>query len=145
MRVVRNIDVALLALSQAGDQYVYGAEASPSDENPYVFDCSELVEWVCARLDVDPRVPDGSWLQFQHCESLGTDVSVTRGLGTLGALLFWFDGDPMRPNRPKGAHVAISLGDGRTIEARSEKHGVGVFGPEGRSWTHAALIPGVEY
>jgi len=145
MRMVRNIDVVLLALSQAGDKYVYGAEASPSVENPNAFDCSELIEWVCNRLEVIPTVPDGSWLQFQHCDSHGTDVSPTRGLGTLGALLFWFDGNPMGPNRPSGAHVAISLGDGRTIEARSEKHGVGVFGPEGRSWTHAALIPGVEY
>jgi cell wall-associated NlpC family hydrolase len=43
-----------------------------------------------------------------------------------------------------GNHVAISLGNGQTLEARSRKDGVGVF-HGGASWSgfnHAALVPG---
>jgi cell wall-associated NlpC family hydrolase len=63
----------------------------------------------------------------------GTDVSVDKALHTRGALLF-------RPG-----HVAISLGDGRTIEARGSAYGVNIFSAQGRGWTSGALIPGLKY
>ncbi len=55
----------------------------------------------------------------------GGSSRVEQALNTRGALLFYF-----APHRPGGAlpsHVAISLGDGRTIEARNTKAGVVVF------------------
>ena len=33
------------ALAQAGDRYVFGAQARLDDPNPTAFDCSELVKW----------------------------------------------------------------------------------------------------
>lgn len=137
-----------LALDQAGDRYRFGAEASPGDADPDVFDCSELIEWVGRRLDVSPRIPDGSWYQYRHCHNHKKVVAVGRALETRGALLFRFrGGDPLKGGRPSSSHVAISLGDTkRTMEARSTAAGVGVFGgASGRDWTHAALIPGVAY
>lgn len=141
-----NIEFVDLALTQAGDRYVFGAEASADDPNPDAFDCSELIEWVGRRLDVDPRIPDGSWYQARHVRQHSTEVSIPDALATRGALLFKFSSSPYSGGRPSSAHVAISLGDGRTMEARSSRHGVGVFGnAEARGWTHAGLIPGVDY
>lgn len=129
--------VAFTASSQAGDRYIFGAEASPSNPNPYAFDCSELVEWTCARLGVSPRMPDGSKAQKAHCARRGRLVSVQQAIDTRGALLFRMTGNP--------THVAISRGNGQTIEAKSTRSGVGIFSAYGRGWTHGGLIPGVTY
>lgn len=139
-------DVVQLALKQAGDRYRFGTETRYDDPDPDEFDCSELVEWTCTRLKVQPKVPDGSWYQARHAQTYSKLVAVDKGIRTRGALLFRFSSSPFVGSRPTSSHVAISLGDGRTIEARSTVLGVGVFaGAEQRAWTHAGLIPGVEY
>lgn len=134
-----------VALSQDGDRYIFGHEASPSDSNPNAFDCSELVEWACYRIGVSPRVPDGSWYQAQHVQKHNLLRSINMAIASPGALLFSFRGDPWGRTRPAAAHVAISQGNGLTIEARSTRHGVGVFSAHNRGWTHAGLIPGIDY
>lgn len=143
--MVTGHDIANLAMSQEGDAYVWGAEASASDTNPAAFDCSEIVQWVCGRLAVTPIMPDGSWLQARHCDQYGTLVSVDEAIRTEGALLFRFSESPFRYGRPIRSHVAISRGDGTTIEARGRLYGVGSWTAFYRGWTHAALIPGVIY
>lgn len=132
------------ALKLGGVPYVFGAEVSPGDVVE-ALDCSELVQLVCDSVGVTPRMPDGSWRQYQHCVRHDSLLSVASALRVRGALLFVFDGDPTTRVRPRRAHVAISLGDGRTIEARSTRAGTGVFSAIGRGWTHAGIIPGVEY
>lgn len=134
-----------LMLSQDGDRYIFGAEVSPADDNPSAFDCSEIIEWACARLGVTPRVPDGSWYQYRHCKERGQVVPTSEAIDTPGALLFSFSSDPMTGGRPRSAHVAVSQGNGKTIEARSTRHGVGQFTAHNRGWTHAGLLPGLEY
>ncbi len=126
------------ALAQDGDTYVFGHETKVDDANPDTFDCSELVQWAAGRAGVD--FPDGSWIQYSHLRQAGSDMSVEEALRTPGALLFRFSSDPLAGGRPGSAHVAISLGDGRTIEARSSKDGVGIFSAEDRGWTHAGSI-----
>jgi cell wall-associated NlpC family hydrolase len=143
--VITATQIVDLALSQEGDRYVFGVEVSPSNSNPAAFDCSELVQWVGARLGVIPTLPDGSWFQAQHCRSYGQLVPVAYGIATKGALLFSFSSEPFGNQRPSSAHVAISQGNGRTIEARSTAYGVGEFTAIGRGWTHAGKIPGVTY
>jgi hypothetical protein len=134
-----------LALSQEGDRYIFGVEVSPDLLNPGAFDCSELVQWIGARLGIRPAVPDGSWIQWQHAKRHGTLIGVTHATETKGALLFRFGSPPESRARPTSAHVAISQGNGRTIEARSTRYGVGQFPTANRGWTHASLIPGVTY
>jgi len=143
--MVTNSRFLNLVTSQEGDSYVFGAVALASDSDPDAFDCSELVEWACARLEVEPRMPDGSWNQAEHCKNHGTLIEVDEALNTPGALLFIFSSSPFEGSRPNKAHVAISLGNGKTFEARSRHYGVGTFSADGRGWTHAALIPGIEY
>jgi len=116
-----------LALQQAGKTYRFGAEASPSDPNPRAFDCSELVEWCAARVGISPKVPDGSAAQKAHCKP----ISVQQAINTKGALLFL------------PGHVAISLGNGKTIEAMNPTNGVRQGNAAGR-FSSAGLIPGAQ-
>jgi cell wall-associated NlpC family hydrolase len=133
------------ALAQDGDKYVFGHEVSLNDANPDTFDCSELVQWAAHQAGVD--VPDGSWLQYAQAHQMGTTMTVSDALHTPGALLFSFSSDPLAGGRPEHAHVAISLGDGRTIEAKGTKYGVGIFdaGTNGDRFQYAATVPGIDY
>lgn len=121
-----------LCLQQAGKSYVFGAEASPSEPNPRAFDCSELVEWACARVGISPKFPDGTDAQEAHCRRNGTLLSVSAAVNTKGALLF------------QQGHVAISLGNGSTIEAMNPSRGVTKGNANGRGWTTGAKIPGAK-
>jgi cell wall-associated NlpC family hydrolase len=129
------------ALAQAGDPYVWGATASPTDPNPKAFDCSELVTWAAKRVGVD--LQDGSWLQYLQLKQQGATIPVQQALQTPGALLFSFSQEPTPGGgRPSHAHVAISLGNGRTIEARGRSYGVGSF-DAGNRFQYAAVVPGL--
>ena len=112
---------------------VYGAEVDLDDPDPAKFDCSELVQWVCHQLNVQPEMPDGSANQRAFCEEHGTMISIEQAVKTAGALLFG------------NGHVAISRGDGSTIEARGAAYGVGSWSSKNRPWVAAAKIPGVTY
>lgn len=93
---------------------------------------SELVEWAAARAGITPRVPDGSAAQLAHCRAKGTTIPVQTGINTKGALLFM------------PGHVAISLGNGKTIEAMNPSAGVRQGNAAGRGWTAAGRIPGAQ-
>jgi cell wall-associated NlpC family hydrolase len=127
------------ALAQKGDTYVYGAEADLDDSNPDTFDCSELTQWAADQAGV--TIPDGAMYQYLDLKSQGELMSVDEALHTKGALLFYFSSEPTADGgRPSEAHVAISLGDGRTIEARGSSYGVNEFPAEGR-FNYAGMIP----
>ncbi len=143
--MVTNKELLELVTSQDGDSYVFGVEVRPSESDPEAFDCSELIEWACSRLDVEPRMPDGSWYQARHCRTQNTLIEVEEAIHTAGALLFLFSSSPYEGPRPKRSHVAISQGDDRTFEARGRLYGVGFFDARDRGWTHAARIPGLDY
>jgi cell wall-associated NlpC family hydrolase len=129
------------ALAQTGDPYVWGASANPADPNPTSWDCSELTKWAAKRAGVD--LPDGSWLQYLQLKQQGATIPVAQALQTPGALLFSFSHEPTPGGaRPSQAHVAISLGNGRTIEARGRSYGVGSF-DAGNRFEYAAVIPGL--
>jgi cell wall-associated NlpC family hydrolase len=125
--------VVALCLQQVGKQYIYGAEASASEPNPRAFDCSELIEWACARIGVSPTFPDGTDGQEAHCRNNGTIISVADAVNLKGALLF------------QPGHVALSLGDGSTVEAMNSARGVTKGNANGRGFTVGARIPGCSY
>jgi hypothetical protein len=148
--VIHIEDVLLWAVAQAGDRYVFGAAIEFNNDDPNQFDCSGLVAWACNHAGVRPNLPHASWLQAKQCHDAKTDIAIDDAIATRGALLFGFtEGvDPFTATaRPDHAHVAISLGNDRTIEAASQKWGVGTFSADKskRKWTHAALIPNVDY
>jgi len=123
-----------LLVQQEGDTYRLGHEVKLKDPNPDIFDCSELIEWGAHQVGV--FMPDYSGNQIAYCEKKGTVISVDEAVKTRGALL-WHEG-----------HVAISLGNGKTIEAMNTERGV-VIGnaktSKGHRFTKGALIPDLEY
>lgn len=111
------------ALSQNGKPYVWGGSG------PNSFDCSGLVQWAARKVGVSFPKPVLSMLG--NCRR----IPIADAVSTRGALLLR-RGDPN--------HVAISLGNGKTIEARGKAYGVGQFSAtSGRSWTTGGLIPGI--
>lgn len=130
-----------VAQAQVGDPYVFGAEVKLGDENPDVFDCSEFTQW--ATHQAGGKLPDGATAQYLHLKERGLLIPVEKAKDTPGALLFSFDREP-RPGdgRTPGAHVAISLGDGRVVEAANRKAGVREASA-GNRFEYAAVIPGI--
>ena len=142
MTTPKAADYVKLLLTQEGDDYLWGSKPDPSEENPKADgvpeDCSGLVSWGTNHLKVQPPMPDGSINQFEHCRQHECAIPIEQAIHTSGALIF-------RLSNRLGNHVVTSLGDGRTIEAASRKLGVIVGHTAGRVWTHAALIPGMDY
>jgi len=124
-----------IALGQAGDRYVYGAEAKLSDKDPDAFDCSELVQWAVAQAG--GSIPDGSSAQYATCRKHHTTLTVAQAIKTRGALLFRGPGG--------NEHVAISLGNGKTIEARGRAYGVCEAPATASRFTLAGKVPGLHY
>ncbi len=135
----RFVDVAT---AQAGDDYVFGTSAKLSDPDPERFDCSELTRWAAHQAGV--KIPDGAMYQYLDLKQKGALMPVEQALHTKGALLFYFSREPVEGGgRPSRAHVAISLGDGRTIEAKGTRYGVGEFNARNR-FNYAGMIPGLD-
>lgn len=129
------------AEAQVGDPYVWGVAASTSDADPDAFDCSELTKWAASRHGYE--LSDGTWLQYLQLKDAGKTLSVEDAINTPGALLFRFSSEPVPGGgRPDKAHVAVSLGDGRVVEAASTKVGV-IYGDAHKDYNYAAVIPGI--
>ena len=109
---------------QVGDRYICGAEVKNLDEAaPAAFDCSALTQWAAHQAGV--TIPDGAAGQYRYFQKMGLLVPVEEAKNTPGALLFHFASDPVGgKGEPPVAHVAISTGDGKTIEARNSRAGV---------------------
>jgi cell wall-associated NlpC family hydrolase len=71
-------------------------------------------------------------------------MPVQQALPAPGALLFHFDSKPQPglSGEPPVAHVAISLGNGTTMEAKGHAYGVGIF-QAGDRFNYAGMIPGM--
>lgn len=115
------------ALQETGKTYVYGATPAASDPNPRAFDCSSLVQWAATRAGI-PNVPRTSEQQIAACDL----ISVATAINTRGALL----------HQP--GHIAISLGNGRTIEASQDGVPVGQLNATGRKWDQGGKLRGAK-
>lgn len=106
---------------------------------PIYYDCSGHV-WAALRDVGLGGFPQSSATQFRACR----EISLSQAVRTPGALIFM----PQNPNMGVGplGHVAISLGNGYTSEARGHAYGVGSWPIAGRGFsTRAGLIPGINY
>jgi cell wall-associated NlpC family hydrolase len=128
------------ALAQVGDRYVFGHNVQLDDPDPRAFDCSELVEWAAHRAGV--QIQDGTWNQYLQLQGENALIDVEEAIRTRGALLFHFSSTPTAGGgRPRQAHVAISLGDGRIVEAANPGRGVVISPADPDRFNHAAVIP----
>ena len=130
-----------VAKAQIGDRYVFGAKEDLHNPNPSVFDCSDFTEW--AAFQAGTKIPRTATEQYLFFKQKGMLIDPAKAKDTPGALLFHFDREP-RPGdgRTPGAHVAISLGDGRVVEAANPRAGVREANA-GNRFEFAAIIPGI--
>lgn len=144
-------DIVTLAMGHENDRYVLGQPVplgNPNWRGPW--DCAEFVSWAAYhayRMTFAVRPANihrgesysGWW--YSDAMALGANIPVARAIATAGAILV----------RKPGAfgirigHVAISRGDGTTIEAHSARVGVAVREAHGRQWSIGVALPGVDY
>lgn len=115
------------ALSKQGLPYVWGATG------PKSFDCSGLVQFCAAKVGIVFGKPARA--QFAECQRSGTEMTVSEAIHTRGALLFSISGS--------GDHVAISLGNGKTMEAMGTAYGCRQGNASGSRFNRAGRIPGL--
>jgi cell wall-associated NlpC family hydrolase len=127
------LDFVAFAEAQAGDRYDYGATPGAGEADPSVFDCSSLVQWAAAQVGI--TLPRTATAQIGVC----TPITVEQASRIRGALLYGAG------SGPSGAHIAISLGDGRkTIEAMGRAYGV-LEGTIGHRFSKGGLIKDLDY
>lgn len=140
-----------LANAHRGETYILGAFApkdNPKWKGPW--DCAEFVSWVTFQMtglvlgctnnnDLPSRADAFSGAWARDATAAQRTVSIGQAKATAGAVL-------VRKPAPGGiGHVAISQGDGTTIEAHSPKKGVSNQQVDGRRWDLAMLVPLIEY
>lgn len=121
------------ALTRKGDRYVFGATRNTAS-NIHVFDCSSLVRWALAQVGI-PNFPMTTYSQKPYLARKGQSISVETAARTRGAVMY---------TRSLG-HVAISLGNGMTIEAANSRVGVVSYSARGRGFYYCYKIPGLRY
>lgn len=138
VKVPTNVEEFLCnCLAQKGDRYVFGAEVPLTAMDGSQWDCSELTQFASGGL-----LPDGAYNQWIATKKAGTTMTVATAMRTRGALLF--HGDGTGTGRDAITHVAVSLGDGTTIEARGRLWGVGTWAAAGR-FQFAGKVPKLNY
>jgi len=107
------IEAAREDIKRGGAAYKLGAKPALKGRLPKgaQSDCSGAVRRWLAIAGVESR--DGSVRQYEECRP----VAVALALGPKGAGLLLF----MTPKRGHPGHVALSLGNGRTVECRGGK------------------------
>lgn len=149
--MVTGIELVKLANEHVGERYILGAFA-PKDNSNWKgpWDCAEFASWLafqttgllvgCTDNNAHPARADaysGAWAR--DAAASGRPLSIGQAKAIAGAVL-------VRKPPPKGiGHVAISQGDGTTIEAHSAKKGVSQHKVDGRRWDFAMLLPLIEY
>ena len=128
------------AKDQIGDRYVYGAPRTPTAADPKTFDCSSFTQWSARQAGV--KLEGTAEYQYMQLKRSNHDIPVEQALRTKGALLFYFSSEPSGGLPAGQAHVAISLGDGRTVEAKGTRYGVGEWSAKHR-FNFAATVPGI--
>ena len=138
-----------LARTHLDEPYVLGARApmgNPDWKGPW--DCAEFASWCVyqatgvlygVRPD-DPILADaytGYW--GEQAERDGATAPIDHAVGIAGACLL------RKPGAGPTGHIAISTGDGGTLEAYSSSRGVIAYQADGRRWDYGVLVPGVTY
>lgn len=134
-----------------GETYVLGAvvpKNNPRWRGPW--DCAEFVSWLvyqasatlygCHRNSGDPATADaytGYW--GRDARKLGVRISVEEAARTPGAAVLRL------PAVNAIGHIAISDGNGGTVEAHSSRRGVVEDRLAGRRWDMGVLVPGLTY
>jgi N-acetylmuramoyl-L-alanine amidase len=143
-------DLIKLANKHVGEQYILGAFAPKDNANwKGPWDCAEFASWLtfqttglllgCTDNAENPARADAFSGAWARDAAAGRTISIGQAKATPGAML-------IRKPPPKGiGHVAVSQGDGTTVEAHSAQLGVTNLSVDGRRWDLAMLVPLIDY
>jgi hypothetical protein len=144
-------DLVRLARTHIGERYVLGTLV-PKDNARWrgPWDCAEFASWLVYQLsgwlygcDDDDAEPSGANANTRYwrrdVRAIGELVSIEVAAGTPGAFAL------RHPVGGHHGHVALSDGEGGTVEARSSRHGVCAAHLDGRRWDAGILIPWLRY
>lgn len=118
-------------VAKEGLPYEYGSTGQPDPvSGKPAFDCSGIIYKVMQGFGFSnfPRVSHDI---IDHSQP----ISIKKALKTRGAILY-----SKSAASPSGGHIAISLGNGKAIEARGEEYGVLIADARGR-FTKGGLLP----
>lgn len=138
-------DIVELARHHLGEPYAYGARAPLTDpEYQGPWDCAEFASWCVYQtyqlrfgLTVYGDPYSGAWIE--HGRRRAAEIRPALAQSLAGAFFL----RAPQPGRP--GHVAISDGQGGTVEALNRSKGVVLGTALGRHWDAACLLPGVRY
>ena len=123
-------------LSRRGGRYVLGASHGPrewANPNQMVFDCSGLQLWGMTQVGIPHKGGVAATLGRGNPQ-----IGVSKAMSTPGAFLY----RTSNPSAGTSGHIAASLGNGKTIEARGRAYGVGSWGAAGR-FEGGSIHPGL--
>jgi hypothetical protein len=144
-------DIVFLGDKHVGEPYALGARV-PKDAADYKgpWDCTEFVSWLyyqvfgilygCDNNQGNPHTYEtysGSWARDAH--TLGHIITVEEAKATPGAAILRFAGSG------EVGHIAVSDGNGGTVEAHGRTDGITNSVVDGRRWDMGILVPGVTY
>ncbi|HTI57491.1 peptidoglycan-binding domain-containing protein [Mucilaginibacter sp.] len=144
-------DIILLGDKHVGEPYQLGVHV-PKDDGNYKgpWDCTEFVSWLyyqvfgllygCENNQGDPHTYETYSSQWaRDANTLGRIITVEEAKATPGAAIIRFAG-----NGDVG-HIAVSDGNGGTVEAHGKADGITNSVVDGRRWDMGVLVPGVNY
>jgi N-acetylmuramoyl-L-alanine amidase len=144
-------DMLDLALTRVGERYVN--VRVPKDDGSWhgPWDCAEFMSWLvyqvsgrlygCTNNEDAPHIAEaytGSWKA--NSAALGQRIPWQRAAATTGAVLLRY---PPQPGTM--GHIAVSDGNGGTVEARGRAYGVVRYTANNRDWDTGVLIPWMDY
>ena len=144
-------DLIKMGNKHVAEIYILGAFA-PKDNAKWKgpWDCAEFASWLvyqttgllvgCTNNSSNPATADaysGAWAR--DADASHRSISIGQARAVAGAVLI------RRPGAGGIGHVAISQGDGTTVEAHSSARGVTNDKVDGRRWDAAMLIPMIRY
>ena len=138
-------DLLTWARAQVGKPYDASSDAVRF--GPNAFDCSGLVVASCraAGTPLPPEAGTNSASIIRYCSAHGLTRPVSEALTLPGAILVMGPRNGFDGYGPLG-HIAFTVGNQRdVVEARGHAFGVVEGIALGRSWTNAAILPGVQY
>src|ERR1700712_2599517 len=137
-------DIVILGDKHVGEPYVLGALV-PKDDANYKgpWDCAEFVSWLYYQtfgiLYGTDAVDGYSAYWSRDANSLGQIITIEEAKSTPGAAILRLAGNG------EVGHIAISDGNGGTVEAHGKEDGITNSVVDGRRWDMGVLVPGVIY
>lgn len=144
-------DIIKLAREHLGEKYrnIRVPKDAANWKGPW--DCAEFASWLvyqttgrlfgCTNPNALPSQAEaytGAWRT--DAQVRGRMISVEQAAATPGAILLRYP-----PPGQQMGHIAISDGEGGTVEAMDRRRGVTTGRVSGRRWDTGVLVPGIDY